>query len=481
MTAVVLRGDARNLPLPDESVDLIVTSPPYWSLRDYRDGGESLAGQIGAEETPAEYIDALVECTAEWMRALKPEGSIFVVIGDKYANDAKWGGTTSGKHVSGLHGKTGIGRTKARTGFAPKSLMGLPWWYAFECADQLGLTLRRDIIWSKVNPLPESTDDRCATRHEYVFHFVRQPRYFSAIDEIREPHTMRPQRRPGAHKARQALGVLPAQTYSTSQRDEMGVDGHPLGKLPGSVWEIASAPLFVPERLEHGRCCGGRKRHGCKDGLDHHAAYPPELVRKITLGWSPRGVCTACGDGRRPVVEKPGLAGGDNNPYSRDGTRALSAMDGGAVQWAARSAAPDRITGYACACTPHADHPASGNGTRRRDYSGVPGDRPQGTYGRHQAGEYERIGPWREYHFDAWTPPPTTPAIVLDPFGGTGTTALVADVLGRTGITVDRSADYCRLAEWRTTDPAERARALQVPKPPPVPDGQGDLFSQEAS
>jgi hypothetical protein len=75
-----------------------------------------------------------------------------------------------------------------------------------------------------------------------------------------------------------------------------------------------------------------------------------------------------------------------------------------------------------------------------------------------------------------WTPAPTRPAVVLDPFGGTGTTALVADMLGRTGVTVDRSADYCRIARWRTTDPGERARALGVPKPLPVPVGQGSLF-----
>ena len=77
---------------------------------------------------------------------------------------------------------------------------------------------------------------------------------------------------------------------------------------------------------------------------------------------------------------------------------------------------------------------------------------------------------------------PVRPAVVVDPFGGTGTTALVASMLGRTGISVDLSADYCRLARWRTTDPAERARALQVPKPPPVPDGQASLFDDiEAS
>jgi hypothetical protein len=72
---------------------------------------------------------------------------------------------------------------------------------------------------------------------------------------------------------------------------------------------------------------------------------------------------------------------------------------------------------------------------------------------------------------------PTRPALVVDPFGGTGTTALVAHMHGRHGITVDRSADYCRLAAWRTTDPGQRAAALQVPKPPPVPDGQDALFA----
>ena len=72
---------------------------------------------------------------------------------------------------------------------------------------------------------------------------------------------------------------------------------------------------------------------------------------------------------------------------------------------------------------------------------------------------------------------PTRPAIVADPFGGTGTTALVASVLGRDGFSFDRSADYCRLARWRVTDPGERARAMQVPKPPPAMDGQDTLFA----
>ena len=85
MSVVILRGDAASLPLPDESVDLIVTSPPYFGLRSYTDGGEHYAGQIGSEATPREFLEALWRCTREWMRVLKPSGSLFVNLGDKYA------------------------------------------------------------------------------------------------------------------------------------------------------------------------------------------------------------------------------------------------------------------------------------------------------------------------------------------------------------------------------------------------------------
>jgi DNA modification methylase len=76
VSAVVLRGDAAHLPLPDASADLVVTSPPFWSLRSYTDGGEHYDGQIGAEETPRAYLEALWACTREWVRVLKPEGSL---------------------------------------------------------------------------------------------------------------------------------------------------------------------------------------------------------------------------------------------------------------------------------------------------------------------------------------------------------------------------------------------------------------------
>ena len=141
-----------------------------------------------------------------------------------------------------------------------------------------------------------------------------------------------------------------------------------------------------------------------------------------------------------------------------------------------------RITGYACACTPYTDHPGSGKATRRRDYN--PG--PRATTRRAPTAASRRASTSASARGASTTSSagrrrqPAPPSL-LDPFGGTGTTALVADVLGRIGIVSDRSADYCRLARWRTSDPGERARALGVPKPPPVPDGQDSLFDLEAS
>ena len=94
MNPLVIRGDARHLPLPDGSVDLIVTSPPYFGLRSYTDAGEHYDGQIGSEATPQEWLDALLTCTRGWIRGLKPSGSLFVNLGDKYAHAGP--GTPSG-------------------------------------------------------------------------------------------------------------------------------------------------------------------------------------------------------------------------------------------------------------------------------------------------------------------------------------------------------------------------------------------------
>src|SRR5215468_10756815 len=234
MTAIVLQGDARNLPLPDASVDLVVTSPPYFGLRSYTDGGEHYAGQLGSEATPAEYVAALVECTREWVRVLKPSGSMFINLGDKYGRGTR---TT----MNGTAPKNHLGPERVAATGHDKSLLGLPWRYALACTDQLGLILRAEIIWAKPNGLPESVTDRVRRAHEQVFHLVKSPRYYSAVDEIREPSQIvfnAPQNGT-AHHARAMAAAEGHHRYDMRTNN-------PLGKLPGSVWPIPSAPLVVP-------------------------------------------------------------------------------------------------------------------------------------------------------------------------------------------------------------------------------------------
>jgi site-specific DNA-methyltransferase (adenine-specific) len=473
MTALVLRGDARHLPLPDNSVHLIVTSPPYWGQRSYTDNGEHYAGQIGSEPTPQEYLEHLWECTAEWARVLTSDGSIFVDLGDKYATRYS---SSRGGGRAGLNDDDDTRRRSGqnRTGSPGKSLLLLPERYRIGCVDQLRLVAREVIEWHKPNPTPESATDRCRSTYEDVVHLghdepdvedvvhlTRGPRYFAALDEIREPHS--------GPEFKGSAGVNSSDWQPDTQAWRSGGKGfvmrhrdyNALGKLPGNVWTIQSQPLVVPAWL----------------GEKHHAAFPMELPRRIIMGWSPSGICLECGQGRWPVSSS--VRTFDGQPREdlaawADSDAPRRTPNGGASH--SRYSTDRRHLGYACACTPYTDHPGTGEPTGRREYSpGVRDDHAQGTYHRDN-GPYERVGPWREYHLADWTPPPTRPAIVVDPFGGTGTTATVADVLGRTGITFDRSASYCQIARWRTRDPAERAKALEVPKPPPVSDGQGSLF-----
>ena len=416
----IIRGNALALPLADDSVDLVVTSPPYFGLRSYQDGGEHYSGQIGDEPTPAEFVDALIAATAEMMRVVKPSGSIWVNLGDKYAGG---GGTWAKAEGGDLYARPGqVGTGGKSWGHRPKTLMGIPWRYAIRCIDDLGLILRAEVIWSKPNGLPESVTDRVRRSHEQWFHFTLNPRYYSAVDEIREAHVY-PLDAGRARKGYVGKESAPAQ-YGNTAGDAT------LGKLPGSVWTIPTEPLHVPDHL----------------GIDHFAAFPTEFPRRIIQGWSPRGICVECGEGRRPVM--------DVDRSLVDVSRTARVMDGYAVgtgrtnhgtggSTLANEADKVRrtITGEACACVIHDE--------------------------RHcvlcLSGEHKR------------ELPPTRPGVVLDPFGGTGTTALVAHALGRHGISNDMSADYCRLAGWRTSDPKQQAKAARREYQPPREQTEGQL------
>jgi DNA modification methylase len=153
-------GDALEVlqTLPADSVQCCVTSPPYWGLRDY-----GVAGQIGLEATVEEFLSRLVEVFREVRRVLRPDGTAWVNMGDSYS----WG---SGRALK------------------PKDLIGQPWALAFALRAD-GWYLRRDIIWHKPNPMPESTRDRPTTAHEYLFLLSKSASYFYDADAIKEPVT----------------------------------------------------------------------------------------------------------------------------------------------------------------------------------------------------------------------------------------------------------------------------------------------------
>lgn len=178
----VLEGDALALlrSLPSRSVQCIVTSPPYYGLRDY-----GVEGQIGLEASLDAYMERLLPIFDELYRVLKTNGVCWVNMGDSYANDEKWGGTTSGKHASGVHG-TSVGRTKRRTGLKPKDLMMVPFRLAL-ALQASGWWMRQVIIWNKPNPMPEPVTDRCTQAHEYVFLLTRSERYYFDAAAIKTP------------------------------------------------------------------------------------------------------------------------------------------------------------------------------------------------------------------------------------------------------------------------------------------------------
>jgi len=456
MSVSIVRGNALDLPLEDNSVDLVCTSPPYFGLRSYQDGGEHYTGQLGSEPTPAEFVDALIAATREMVRVTKPSGSIFVNLGDKYAGVG--GPNQSGEAV----GDTA--RRQARTqnnlydaasrngdGIRSKSLFGIPWRYALRCIDDLGLILRAEIIWSKPNGLPESVTDRVRRSHEQWFHFTLQPRYFSAVDEVR-----------GAYDTADRKGTRssyePGQTSGNtlaghSSKSDAGLPLNPLGKLPGSVWEIPTQPLTVPAHL----------------GVDHFAAFPMEWPRRIIQGWSPAGICVECGEGRRPVVASVAL--NMDRPQARR-AHAL-ATDAGLTE-----AHFDALLSVGVSDTGRGAATQSGTGKNTAEVYALAAEAREALGG--YAREYLLRRP-SGFTYACACPEPTadtTPATILDPFGGTGTTALVAHALGRHGISVDMSADYCRLAQWRTSDRGQLAAAMQVEKPAAVMDGQLDMFGE---
>lgn len=240
MSVKIITADCRDAlkTLPDESVHCVVTSPPYFGLRDY-----GVEGQLGLEPTPSEFVAALTDVFREIRRVLRPNGTVWLNLGDSYANDGKWGGSSGGKHVTALHGNTNVGRGKVSTGLKPKDLIGIPWRVAFALQED-GWYLRQDIIWEKPNPMPESVKDRCTKAHEYLFMLTKSATYHydaSAVAEDAVSTNIKKFTDGGADKerghGRRHAGVNGR--YAQSLAD----NGVPKKRNRRSVWRIPTRPF----------------------------------------------------------------------------------------------------------------------------------------------------------------------------------------------------------------------------------------------
>jgi DNA modification methylase len=417
VAVTLLEGDCRALlpTLPAESVHCVVTSPPYWGLRDYgtatweggdvacdhfkllggtgaqnlgksaeasaanverssvayrercgKCGARRLDQQLGLEPTPEAYIENMVGVFREVRRVLRDDGTLWLNMGDSYASDPASGGP--GQQDGGEHQRTPQRPYARPRSLKPKDLVGIPWRLAFGLQAD-GWYLRADIIWAKPNPMPESVTDRPTKAHEYVFLLAKAARYFYDADAVREPH--QGIERPAFDGVR---GTLPKSNGRPDTCDRAG--NHPAGRNLRSVWTIPSAPF--PDA--------------------HFATFPPALAsRCIQAGTSERGCCRVCGAPwtRQTSIEQVVLTGssgkigdGQRNPATRTDLmtqRTRKVVD--TIGWQP-----------SCAC-------------------------------------------------DAGPPVPCT---VLDPFAGSGTVGQVAEQLGRHSVLCELSPAYVQMAAERT-------------------------------
>jgi len=419
--------------LPPDSVHCVMTSPPYWGLRDYGtppvkwavegtdNHGDIWEGSLGLETTVGAYVAHLVQVFREVRRVLRPDGTLWVNLGDSYMSHPP-GSKDNLNHMGGFQGKRlrdhaeyqdaldGINTPRELSdGLKDKDLVGVPWRVALALQAD-GWWLRRDIIWHKPNPMPESVTDRCTTAHEYVFMFTKTSRYFYDADAIREPCVSGPSdiRKMEEQKSRISAkhlthdsGPLAAANPNSNIGKKRGV-GSPYGRNRRSVWLIATEPYKGA----------------------HFATWPEDLVEiMIKAGTSEKGCCPACG-----------------NPW---------------VKILARERIPDR----------------------RYRVQKRPNDTIEIAHGPDgRAGNRYLTNLWST----GWEPScacnqPPVRCTVMDIFSGSGTTGAVANRLGRDYIGIDLGTKYLELAKARIL-------GMNAPKENSTDDRQGgalDLFGDD--
>ena len=314
MTVRIIQGDCREVlaTLPAASVQCCVTSPPYFGLRDY-----GHTGQIGLEQTPAEYVEQMVQVFREVRRVLADDGTLWLNIGDSYARDPGKGGSgPGGKNIAygdsytdaarvrseakgSSDGKVGRGdRAPVRVGGAgikQKDLIGIPWMVAFALRAD-GWYLRQDIIWHKPNPMPESVRDRCTKAHEYLFLLSKSDRYYCDMKAIAEPAISEQPSGNGFAGRQGGAGHLPMS----------GGNGTAERWIPASMRNSfaratkytegahGTTPQHRPDR-EPVHYAGTRNRRSVWTVATkpykgaHFATFPPDLIEPCILAGAPRG------------------------------------------------------------------------------------------------------------------------------------------------------------------------------------------------
>ena len=312
--AVVYCGDVKEVlqQIEDGSVNCVVTSPPYWGLRDY-----GVEGQIGLESTIGEYIEVMVEVFREVRRVLAADGTLWLNLGDSYYSPRSNGGVGENSTINSTRTQAEFREAQARRrrggqtnnknydhhpaeganrirqpGFKPKDLIGQAWRVAFALQED-GWYLRQDIIWHKPNPMPESVSDRCTKAHEYIFLLSKSERYYYDADAIKEPisgtaHARGDGVNPKCAGWQDGPGSHSPKDYA---RAEAGLrDSTKFGRGPG--WRNKQNESFssvvtelVDERNKRSVWTVTTQPY---PGA-HFATFPPKLITPCILAGSPEG------------------------------------------------------------------------------------------------------------------------------------------------------------------------------------------------
>ena len=384
--------------MQDNCVHCVVTSPPYFGLRDY-----GVAGQMGAEQTPSEYVQKLVDVFREVRRVLRKDGTCWLNLGDSYAS--AW--VCNRRNVVGTgsleNGKRANRPNRLVEGLKEKDLIGIPWRVAFALQED-GWYLRQDIIWHKPNPMPESVRDRCTKAHEYLFLLTKSEKYYFDADAIAEA-SVQPDR-----KRNDRVGG--ASHVERQQHSEGGRVTGGTTKNRRSVWTIAPKPY--------------------KEA--HFATFPSDLVEPcIAAGTSEHGCCPNCATPWARVIDRKAMViDRSGRTHEKGRTRTSGTM--------VEPASSTTLGFYPqCDCIGAPELPKYPDKPEENDAES------QEAFER----DTEKVAAERQRLVEIASTYPVQPGVVMDIFGGAGTTGLVAQQLNRHCILIELNPEYVKLIEKR--------------------------------